>query len=327
MQIPRPSAVGRPGSRARPLVAALLCVLALFGCTRHGLVLHDHPLVGHVIDVDAAREVAPGEALARMAGSDAVLLGEVHDNPVHHRLQLKALQAIAAQASPVLAMEQFDSEHQAAIDEAWRRPGVDAEMLADAGQFAREGWGWPLYRPLVQEAVQRRLPLVAINLSREGARAVAREGFESMPAGAGREVVEEPWNPKMQAVLEELIRVGHCGEVSPRVLKMIVTAQRSRDAVMAERIAPHLDRGAVVVLGAGHARRDLAVPVYLARLAPGRRILSVGMVEVREDADAPHDYLAVREGLFDLVWFTPRNVRADPCEGMSKARMSKSMSK
>ena len=310
----------------RALLAALALV-ALGGCAGNGLLLHDHPLAGHIVDPAAGQPVALGAALERMSAADVVLLGEVHDNPIHHRLQLKVLQQLSQARRLALAMEQFDSEHQAAIDEAWRRPGVDAEMLADAGQFAREGWGWPLYRPLVQEAVQRRLPLVAINLSREGARAVAREGFESMPAGAGREVVEEPWNPKMQAVLEELIRVGHCGEVSPRVLKMIVTAQRSRDAVMAERIAPHLDRGAVVVLGAGHARRDLAVPVYLARLAPGRRILSVGMVEVREDADAPHDYLAVREGLFDLVWFTPRNVRADPCEGMSKARMSKSMSK
>ena len=306
---------------------ACVVVAGIGGCARHGLVLHDHPLVGHVIDVDAVRELSLADAMSRMVESDAVLLGETHDNPVHHHLQLQALKSIAARRTPVLAMEQFDSEHQPALDAASQQPGVDAEALADAGQFSREGWGWPLYEPLVREAVARRLPVVAINLSRGGARAVAREGFEGMPDGAGRDVVEQPWTPERQKVLEELIRVGHCGEVSPRVLKMIVTAQRSRDAVMAERIAPHLDSGAVVILGAAHARRDLAVPAYLERLAPEARVLSVGLVEVREGAYSPRDYPAVRDGLFDLVWFTPQFVRPDPCERMSKAAMSKAMAK
>jgi len=302
-------------------------LVALAGCAGHGLVLHDHPLVGRIVEVDGGRTLSLDQALARMAGADALLLGEVHDNPVHHRLQLKVLQHVDSTRAPALAMEQFDSEHQAAIDAAQSAPEASAESLADAGRFAREGWGWPLYEPLVAEAVAHGLPLVAINLSRAEARRVAREGFDAMPEGNGRQVVDKPWTAERQRQLEEAIRVGHCGQVSPDVLKMIVTAQRSRDAVMADKIAPHLARGVVAILGGGHARRDLAVPLYLQRLAPGRRVLSVGLVEVREGLYSPADYPAVAQGLFDVVWFTPLFERPDPCDRLSKAAMSKAMKK
>ncbi len=312
----------------RGLWLVMACaLLALGGCAGHGLVLHDHPLVGRIVEVDGGHTLAPDEALARMAAADALLLGEVHDNPAHHRLQLKVLQYVDAKRAPALAMEQFDSEHQAAIDAAQAEADASAESLADAGRFAREGWGWPLYKPLVEEAASHGLPLLAINLSRAEARRVAREGLDAMPGGKGRQIVDKPWTAQRQRQLEDAIRVGHCGQVSPEVLKMIVTAQRSRDAVMAERIAPQLGRGVVAILGAGHARRDLAVPIYLARLAPQRRVLSVGLVEVREGLYSPSDYPAVAQGLFDVVWFTPLFERPDPCERLSKAGMNKAMSK
>lgn len=307
--------------------ALLGLALWLAGCSSHGLLLHDHPLAGRIIDVGQGTELSPSAALEGMAKADALLLGEIHDNPLHHRLQLKVLQSMADRRAPALAMEQFDSEHQAALDAAQARPDASAETLADAGQLSRDGWGWPLYEPLVAEAVKRRLPVVAINLSRAGARQVAREGFAGMPAGAGREVVEAPWTAARQATMEALITEGHCGHVSPEVLAMIVRAQRSRDAIMAERIAPLLSRGVVAILGGGHARRDLAVPIYLARLAPQARVLSVGLVEVQAGANAPGDYPAVAEGQFDLVWFTPRFERPDPCAALSAAGMSKAMSK
>ncbi len=307
------------------LVAGLS--LALSGCAGNGLLLHDHPLAGRIIDPASGQAVSPGDTLRRLSGADVVLLGEVHDNPIHHRLQLKVLQTLADSRLPALAMEQFDSEHQAALAAAQAEPDVTAERLADAGRLSREGWGWPLYEPLVSEAVARGLPVVAINLSRAGARQVARDGFDAMPAGRGREVIDASWTPTRQKRLEALITDGHCGHVDAHVLGMIVQAQRARDAVMAERIAAHADRGVVAILGGGHGRLDLAVPVYLARLAPASRIVSVGMIEVREGADTPADYDAVRDHLYDLVWFTPRFERPDPCEALSRAGMARAMKK
>ena len=107
--------------------------------------------------------------------ADIVVLGEIHDNPEHHRLQGELMHALAGGGpSRILAMEQFDREHQGALDAAQKR-GASAEEIADAGQFDRKGWNWPLYRPLIEFALEHRWPIVAANLSRRDARAIAAD--------------------------------------------------------------------------------------------------------------------------------------------------------
>jgi uncharacterized iron-regulated protein len=89
--------------------------------------------------------------------------------------------------------------------------------------------------------------------------------------------------------------------------------QRARDAMMADRLAAASGKaGGILIAGNGHVRNDRGVPWYLARLEPEARTLSIGLVEVRDDAprlppDLPHDY----------VWFTPR---VDDGEGACAAR-------
>src|SRR5438067_4951546 len=121
-----------------------LAALAIVACA-HEVPLKEHPLVGRTWDARAGAFVSADDALMRVAGARHVILGETHDNPEHHRLQRRALDALGG--ARTLAMEQFDTEHQAAIDAA-RAKGGDAEAIADAGHFDRKGWNWPLYRPL-----------------------------------------------------------------------------------------------------------------------------------------------------------------------------------
>src|SRR5215218_1095760 len=73
-------------------------------------------LEGRIWDVRARAFVSAQDVYARAARATYVILGETHDNPEHHRLQRQALEALPGPRA--LAMEQFDSEHQAAIDAA-----------------------------------------------------------------------------------------------------------------------------------------------------------------------------------------------------------------
>lgn len=313
--------------RAMRLALASLILVASAACSNSGLILHNHALVGRIYEVKSGREIDREQALQRMASADVVLLGETHDNPAHHRLQLAILQALSRDRLPALAMEQFDTEHQTALDAAQGQPDTTADSLADAGKLSRKGWGWPLYQPLVEEAVQRGLPVVGINLSRPGAREVARQGFSALPPGTSSELLERAWNDEREARLADLIKIGHCNHIAPDMLRMIVQAQRARDGVMASALVAPAERGAVVILGRGHARTDVGVPVYFSQLAPSRRVISVGLVEVDESLGAAGDYEEVRDGVFDLVWFTPRFVRPDPCAALSAEGMQRAMSK
>lgn len=300
--------------RSALAVAAVL----LTACAASPLDLVHHPLAGRVWDTRAQRFIEPAEAERRIAAADIALLGETHDNPAHHEIQRRLLELMSAgPRRPALALEQIDSEWQSAVDAA-RGTGSTPEAVRKAGNVAA-GWSWPLYEPLVTLALERNLPIVAANLSRTRSRPVAQGGFSALGEGeAERLALAGPWNAEKHASLRRVLVLGHCGEDSP-MIDRIVNVQRARDAVMADRILAAPD-GVVAIIGRGHARADLGVPLYLAQRAPQRRVVSVGLVEVVRDARAPGAYAEASPQAHDLVWFTPRAKREDPCIEFLRAK-------
>jgi uncharacterized iron-regulated protein len=275
-------------------IAPLTLFLAALAAT---LVLADHPLAGRAWDAQAGRFIEPAEVERRVAAADVALLGETHDNPVHHELQLRLLRASLERGRrPSLAMEQLDTEAQPAVDAAIAK-GTDAAGIARDAKVS--GWPWRLYEPLVGFALERRLPIVAVNLSR----ARAREA-------AASPLVEGAWSEARNRAQRATLVEAHCGQDGPHIDAM-VRMQRARDAVMAERMAA-ARAPVVAIIGRGHARADLGVPLYLR--ASGREALSVGFVEVVEGAVEPGGYEEAAAGRHDIVWFTPRASRPDPCK-------------
>ena len=80
-------------------------------------------------------------------------------------------------------------------------------------------------------------------------------------------------------------------------------AQFARDAVMADVLRQHAQRGAVLLAGNGHVRRDLGVSRWLDAEAP--RVFALGLLE-RHDTQTP-------PGAFDATLRTEVAERADPC--------------
>jgi len=249
--------------------------------------------MGKIWDVHAAAFVSRDELFDRLAQSRYTILGETHDNPEQHRLQLNVLEGLAARGQrSVLAMEQFDSQYQPELDTA-RTRGADAEALADAGHFDRKGWNWPLYKPLVQFALEFGWPLAAANLSRGDARAIVAD-----PARSGL----LPADPYIDTALSRDISESHCGKApDAKLLRGMVEAQRARDA----RMASVFKRDTVLIAGAGHARRDRGVPIYL-----DGKVVSIAFMETESRKTAPPEY----EQAYDYLWFTARAVRPDPCD-------------
>ena len=264
------------------------------------------PLAGRILDVREGRFISRDELMRRALGSRFVILGEAHDNAVHHRLQAEIFETLVRSGrAPALAMEQFDREHQPMLDAALARGERDVESLADAGRFDRKGWRWPEYKPLVTLAALRGLPILAANFSRADARALMKSG---RPA-AGLPTL----TPELNAALEKDLVEGHCGlRPSPPLLAGMIEAQRARDAQMAQVLATTGPAGAILIAGSGHARRDRGVPAYLPPSMQGQ-LLSIAFLEVDPSSRAPGDWY---RQLFDLVWFTSRADREDPCKGL-----------
>lgn len=287
--------------------------------------LPDHPLVGTIWDARERRSATRTALEAACAQADFALVGETHDNPDHHRLQLELLEAIVrAGRRPAVALEQLDREHQAALDRARvERPG-DAGYVADAAQFDRRGWHWPFYEPIIAFTLANGLPLVAANLSRRDASAVVERGYDALGADAASRLglLQLP-DPAQVEAIEAAVREGHCGKLPESVVPRMAAAQRARDAMIADALIARASAGAVLIAGNGHVRRDLGVPLQLAARAPQRSVLAVGIVEVIEGMARAEDYVAPEAGnapRFDFAVFTPRAARPDPCAGFAPRR-------
>ncbi len=314
---------GRVSAQA-PLLSALVNAPPV---VMSKLVLTDHPLVGKIWDAREKKWVNEAALQQAILSHTFILLGETHDNHVHHQRHLQVLKWLTvAKQKPALVMEQFDIEHQAAIDDAIAA-GKNAESIADAGRLNRRGWQWPQYQPLVATALANNTPLVAANLSRQDARNVFAKGFSAIPAYAlpvdfAPRLFDATWNAARHASVVATMVDSHCGQLPAERAPGMVNAQRARDAVMSHAMLTHQKIGAVLVAGRGHVRQDTGVPLYIKQLERLAKVISIGFVEVAPDKNTPDAYSELRStetsvAPFDYVWFSARQERKDPCEGMT----------
>jgi uncharacterized iron-regulated protein len=243
----------------------------------------------------------------------------VHDNPELHRLRLEALRrAFVAGWRPVIAMEQFDRDHQGDIERARREQPSDAQHVIDLAASAPTGsasaWNWDLYRPVVALALEYHLPLIAANLSRSDAEKVVQNGYAAVfdPTTLATLGLDTGIEPDWQAAQEREIDTGHCHALPTTMLPALAQAQFARDGVMAAILRAHAAEGVVLLAGTGHVRRDIGVPRWLDP-ALRARVFSVGYVENGDVTPA---------AAFDAVVYGAPATRTPPCAQFEKRRRS-----
>lgn len=263
----------------------------------------EHADLGLIRDLHSGLSLTPAELVDQLAAAPRVLVGEQHDNPDHHALQLWLLQALTAhRAQGSLLLEMLNPDQQVRVDRA--RAAINAgHPPADlpAALAWQQGWDWALYGPLVSYALAQPYPLLAANLDRaEINRIYAQRPV--LPPGQAKA-------PAVQAALQAQIAESHCGLLPAEQLPAMLAVQQQRDRRMAERLraAP---TPALLLAGSFHARRDLGVPLHLADLQAeqGSRVLL--LVEVGQPVAA---------GSADFVWFTAAQPEQDYCAAMRAA--------
>ena len=246
-----------------------------------------------------AAEIGPAD-LASLPPADIVVLGEVHDNPIHHANQARAVKAIdpAAIVFEMLSAEQAARVLPELID--------DPETLGEV--LGWEAAGWPdfaMYHPVF--AAARNARFVGGTETREAARRAVDEGAaEVFGADAPTFALDRPLPDAERGLRIDEQRAAHCDALPEDLLPGMVEAQRLRDGWLARAaLAAHADTGGpvVVITGNGHARADWGVPALLAEAAPELGVLSVGQFEDMPPDDPP----------FDLWLVTDPAERPDPC--------------
>ncbi|MFH1032959.1 MAG: ChaN family lipoprotein [Pseudomonadota bacterium] len=240
------------------------------------------PQAGQVFAPPEAAPLSAQEVDQRLAQAQVLLVGEVHDHPGHHRIQLDMLKRMAALGGPlVVGVEWLEAPAQAACDE-FSAGRLSLEQFALKVDW--EGrWGFPLevYAPILEFVRQNHLPLVALNAPREEVRQVARQGLGSLtPEQRGRLAPAlDLGDPAYRRLLASQFKMHGLGRGPSQ--EDFFTAQVARDETMAHRLAqamhPWPDGGkrAVLLVGSGHLAHGLGLPTRLARRLPGVRLLTV----------------------------------------------------
>jgi uncharacterized iron-regulated protein len=287
-----------------------------------------------VAAVDAAgRPIDVAALVERLRAARFILLGEIHDNPDHHRLRAELLRALLSDGVATrVVFEQIDRQHNAALARAPR----DAESTATAGQLDRKSWEWPLHRPVVEAALGGGATIIGGNLARAETTQVMRGGVAAAPSDLQRWLAPPSvdsiqnagaWTSAQDAEVIRQVDEGHCRALPATMLAPMALAQRSRDASLALAMtqAPEGTR-VVLIAGNGHVRTDTGVPHYLRLQRLGSAASGAGPAAARADGVLSIGFLEVAPGAtsvadapYDEAWFTPAISRPDPCERIPKA--------
>lgn len=254
------------------------------------------------VDVYEGEPVQFEAMLADLASVRVVYLGERHSVARHHELQLQVLEGLADRGvSLVLAMEQMEASHQAALDR-YQAGEIDYEAMARETRFAERWSNAPQYRELIEAAHRRGIPVLALNASQEAIRGVARSGgVARLPAELRSQLPDEMNTDDADyARLLNTVMMVHAA-VDAEQLRPMVEAQIARDEAMAEHLSRYLksdggrDRSALVIAGAGHVSYGLGMPQRVRRRLPEAKDRIVVLSESGDVELSPEMLAHVRE--------------------------------
>lgn len=303
--------------------AILACLVAL-AATLHGGPLHGQAASDSVAadstDSTADRSIVEGvdyrvydrggnvtsllAVVARSVAGDVLLIGEEHDDMVGHRLEEMILETVMEEIGTdtsgrqvVLSLEMFERDVQYILDEYL------ADLISEE-HFLRSARPWDhyedRYRPLVELAKERAVPVVAANAPRRYVSRVTSEGPGSLvelsdealrflpplPYPGPSDVYRAQWDSIMARATEE---AGGDEERDYSVNPNAIHSQALWDAAMAHAITRALTRrldGFVVhVAGSFHVANGTGIPERIVDYRPGTELTTVVMTKV-DDVDA-----------------------------------------
>ncbi|BCG12345.1 ChaN family lipoprotein [Vibrio alginolyticus] len=209
--------------------------------------------------------------------ADVILIGEWHTHAGVHRFQTDMLKQLTSyDRSLALSMEQFTRDKQ---------PVVDAYLRGEIGEqyLMKQANAWPNYesdyRPLVEFAKQKNLPVIAANAPKNIVRCIGRQGLDYINKldDDQRMFIAQAINTGSSPYKEKFMASMHHGK--PEQTEKQFAAQVTWDETMAESIVSYLDDnpGAQVVHVAGkfHTEQGLGTAASILSRNPSLKVVVI----------------------------------------------------
>jgi uncharacterized iron-regulated protein len=211
-----------------------------------------------------------------LCAKDIVLIGEYHNNPISHWMELEITKDCKQKRNLVLGAEMFEQDNQAALD-AYLQGKLSPKGLDSAARL------WPNYKtdyaPLVNFARENNIVFAATNIPRRYASMVSRSGFSVLDSLTTR---EKTWMAPLPINYDSTLpgyknmitmMAGHGSSNMPK-------AQASKDATMAYFILKYFVPGSLFIHynGSYHSENHDGIVWYLRQSRPALKIATVTTV-------------------------------------------------
>lgn len=218
---------------------------------------------GEIVDARSGETVSVEQMAEAMASARVVLIGEDHTHLGQKHLHGRILDALAeVQPNLVLGMEFFRRSDREVLDRWGAGEIEDDDLLKETEWYDRGTYRWGYYRPIMDVARRRGIPVVGLNVPREIPRTVNRRGLDALSDDQKAEIgeVSVEGSPQHRYLIGRYFG-DTVAMMPPQWFDNMYAAQCVWDVVMARSILDVLPEGGtvVVVVGAGHVAYDLGI--------------------------------------------------------------------
>ncbi|MBF0329668.1 MAG: ChaN family lipoprotein [Nitrospirae bacterium] len=132
-----------------------------------------------VIETSALKTL--NDLIEKISKKKILYVGEAHDRFSHHDIQLKIIEGLFSKNKKIaIGMEMFQRPYQKALDEYISGEIDEKEFLKKSEYFKKWGLDYNLYKPILDFARAEKIPVVALNITREITEKTAKTGMDSL---------------------------------------------------------------------------------------------------------------------------------------------------
>ena len=228
------------------------------------------------------KAVKYGKMMKDLKEADIILIGEMHNNPICHWLELEITKDIEFEKkkSTVLGAEMYESDDQIVIDEYLSGQIKKKHFVTEAKVWSNNKTD---YQPLVDFAKENELNFVATNIPRRYANFVARKGLDelnNLTDNQKQYIAPIPFEVDLTMKGYKMfldMNMGHGSEMTPTKMAQ---AQGAKDATMAHFILENWKKGEIFIHynGTYHSDNFEGIGYYLLKRNPKLKIVTIAAV-------------------------------------------------
>lgn len=237
--------------------------------------------------------------------ADIVFFGELHDNPIAHWLQIELTKDLYKEkkGNLILGAEMFEADNQLILSEYIGGVHKADKFEADARLWTNYKTD---YKPLVDFALQSKIPFIATNIPRRYASLINEMGFKGLKKLSPEALtyigpdLERLYDSTVNCY-KEMMKMGG-DHVSSNLLK----AQAAKDATMAHFIIKNFEIGKLFLHfdGSYHSDNFEGIVWWIKKLSPELKVMTISTVSQDTIAELNKEFI----NRADFVLVIPENM-------------------